>query len=91
VSIKITFECSGCFVTVAGTRPLGSRWDAIHTFSDGGSVGRYVDDRPQDVAPEGWVAFDPYTRCCYCPKCWASIIAPKDGEATAVERVGAAS
>ena len=27
----------------------------------------------QDVAPDGWIAFDPYTGCCYCPKCWKDI------------------
>ena len=51
----LTFDCSGCFVTVERIR-LGAR------------------DTIQGVAPEGWVAFDPYTHCTYCPKCWAGIV-----------------
>lgn len=32
-----------------------------------------------EVAPEGWIAFDPYTGCCYCQDCWAAIEAtPKE-------------
>lgn len=27
----------------------------------------------EDVAPDGWIAFDPYTGCCYCPTCWKGI------------------
>ncbi len=33
-----------------------------------------VRDTIQGVAPQGWVAFDPYTHCTYCPKCWAEIV-----------------
>ncbi len=29
---------------------------------------------PQDLCPEGWIAFDPYTYCCYCPACWEKIV-----------------
>ena len=55
----LTFDCSGCFVTVEKIR-LGAR------------------DTVQSVTPEGWVAFDPYTHCTYCPKCWAEIeLAPQ--------------
>ena len=28
----------------------------------------------QGIAPQGWVAFDPYTSCTYCPECWAEIV-----------------
>lgn len=26
------------------------------------------------VTPEGWVWREPYTRCTYCPACWAAIL-----------------
>jgi len=39
----------------------------------------------EDVTPEGWVAFDPYTHCCYCPECWASVIADDDCPKTVPE------
>jgi hypothetical protein len=36
----------------------------------GGTVNvNYADD----VVPDGWVAYDPYTYCTYCPKCWEGI------------------
>lgn len=25
-------------------------------------------------APEGWIAFDPFTQATYCPGCWESIV-----------------
>ena len=31
-------------------------------------------DQIQDIAPEGWIAFDPFTGCCYCPSCWEDIM-----------------
>jgi len=31
-------------------------------------------DAIQDIAPKGWIAFDPFTGCCYCPSCWEDIM-----------------
>lgn len=29
--------------------------------------------RVRECAPDGWMPFDPYTKQCYCPKCWRDI------------------
>ncbi len=68
MSVTVNFKCSGCFTETKGTTFLRRRF--ISTDGKAHGVGRYVIDTPQDVAPEGWIAFDPYTGCCYCPDCW---------------------
>lgn len=76
MTVRVSFECSGCFLKAEGTRWLQRTWEEMGKYV-GGSIGRYIVDTPQDVAPKGWIACDPYTGCCYCPACWASIIEPK--------------
>ena len=71
MSVKVKFECGGCFVEADGTAFLRRHFDSIN--GKGYGFGAYRFDTPQDVAPEGWIAFDPYTGCCYCPECWAGI------------------
>ena len=66
MSITVTFQCTGCFRTEPGTTILQR---GCWSFT-----GREVPKRGvEDVAPEGWIAFDPYTGCTYCPECWAWI------------------
>lgn len=66
MTVTVRFGCDSCFDEADGTSHLVKRprWPVYAS--------------PQDVAPEGWIAFDPYTGCCYCPKCWAEILAPTD-------------
>lgn len=71
MTVKVLFECGGCFVKAEGTTWLERRFVSISGRSHG--FGHYEYTKPQDVAPEGWVAFDPYTGCCYCPDCWSEI------------------
>jgi hypothetical protein len=42
---------------------------------DHGIGGAVWDVAVEDVIPDGWIAFDPFTYCCYCPTCWAGIVA----------------
>ena len=63
--VTVRFECGGCFKKAEGTTWLQNR--IVKRMGD--FVARRT-DTPQDVAPEGWIAFDPYTSCCYCPECW---------------------
>lgn len=69
--IKVTFQCDGCdaseseclereFVSLTG-RPWG--------------FGSYREKSVREVTPKGWIAFDRYTGCTYCPACWEEIIA----------------
>jgi hypothetical protein len=76
MSVTVTFSCGGCFKEVKGLRPLRRNF---HSFSGKGyGFGVYRDEKPQDVAPEGWIAYDPYTLACYCPDCWAEIEEPEE-------------
>lgn len=74
IKVVLTYECSGCFETTEVTIPrLGSRFHGINGREHG--FGQWVNETVDAEAhvPEGWMAFDPYTRCCYCPKCVESI------------------
>ena len=66
MSVTLTFSCSGCGATAEGTRPMRKEY--------GWGTARWQES-PDALAPKGWVAADPYTYCCYCPKCWAEIVA----------------
>ena len=69
--ITVTFSCCGCDAVAKGTEGLRRQFLSI-TGRDYG-FGSYRYDTAEDVTPEGWIAFDPYTGCTYCPDCWASI------------------
>jgi hypothetical protein len=68
--VDITYRCTGCFAeeTVQDVRPLQ---DAEHGVRFG--MVRYAVPTIELAAPKGWVAWDPYTLCTYCPACWATI------------------
>ena len=70
MTIKTIFECGGCFKKEEGKIPQ-SRFVSLSGKSWG--FGSYHQDSFSDVAPEGWIAFDPYTQCTYCPECWGEI------------------
>lgn len=70
MSIKILFECDGCFGVVESDRVTRE----FESFSGKGhGFGRWSAPKVADYAPNGWFAFDPYTSCTYCPECWAEI------------------
>jgi len=71
--IKVNFSCDGCHVETMGTDFLHSQFKGITGKSHG--FGHWEHDKAEDVCPEGWIAFDPYTQCTYCPECWAEIFA----------------
>lgn len=68
MSVKLLLSCGGCDTT-ATVGPLRRRAESVF----GGSLCAVVTDEPEDLAPEGWVMFDPYTYCTYCSTCWAEI------------------
>ena len=70
MSVEITYNCNGCDATASS-----GRVKAEHVPIFGGNSGWCKREVPtiEQSAPEGWVAFDPYTLCCYCPKCCAEI------------------
>lgn len=70
VKAVLTYECDGCFKTAeVETGRLGSRFHGFNGKEHG--FGSWVNEKPdaEALAPEGWMAWDPLTRCCYCPDC----------------------
>ena len=69
--IDVTFKCGGCDESVTVRNAIRR---TFQSFSGGGcGLGTYSENSVADIAPEGWVAFDPYTQVTYCPECWAEI------------------
>ena len=71
MTIKVKFVCDGCDAETEATKSPQRHFESVSGRSYGFGSWRY--DSVADVAPPGWVAFDPYTGCCYCKDCWASI------------------
>lgn len=70
MTIKVVLTCGGCFAeTSVDVR------EEVEQISENWVRKRVP--RIPEVTPEGWVAFDPYTGCCYCPECWAGIVGPR--------------
>ena len=80
MGVRLAFACDGCFVTAEGTDRLRKRFTSFSGRDHG--VGTYAVDGVESVVPEGWVVFDPYTQCTYCPSCWSLI---EDGASTSDE------
>ncbi len=75
MSVRVVFECGGCFAKAEGTAPLRREFVSVSGRSYG--IGSVVPvNTVEDVTPTGWIAFDPYTSCCYCPTCWSEIEKP---------------
>ena len=71
MSVEVVYQCDGCDATTQAT--LRSRFVSFSGRDSG--FGSVVEDKASGVAPEDWVAFDPYTFCTYCPACWLGITA----------------
>ncbi len=79
MSVKIKFECDGCQATADGKRSARRHFESFD--GKGWGFGVWKHDQIFDLTPDDWIAFDPYTGCCYCPKCWAEIEATSADQA----------
>jgi len=77
MTTKLWLSCDGCHAETKSDKYLRRRFHGVSGKSHG--FGTFEYDLPQNIAPDGWIVFDPYTGCTYCPTCWAEI---KDGQAT---------
>ena len=66
------FKCAGCDAKADGTIPLRKHFVSFSGRDHGYGTSQWK-TRVEDVVPEGWIAFDPYTHMTYCPKCWQEI------------------
>ena len=73
MSVTVHFSCGGCDAKAEGTAPLRMEFVSVSGRSYGFGAPRMA-NTIDDVTPEGWIAYDPYTYCCYCPKCWGEIL-----------------
>ena len=71
MSVTLVLSCGGCDAKTEGTGPLVQKFTSFSGRDHGFGTTRITS--VLDLIPEGWVAFDPYTYCCYCPACWTSI------------------
>lgn len=72
MSVNVIYSCDGCDSHSEPIR-LSRQFQSIS--GRGYGFGSYEYDQPKDKAPDGWVAYDPYTGCCYCPDCWSKLSA----------------
>lgn len=70
MSIHIVYFCSGC--PREATVNVGAN---VISVPIGGGIDRVAVEKPRvdESAPDGWIAFDPYTHVTYCPECWDRI------------------
>ena len=76
MSITLNFQCDGCHDKKDGKSFIKKATEQIGNSN-------FVRKLPWDIqaqSPNGWIASDPYTDCCYCPKCWDEIEGNKDND-----------
>lgn len=81
VVVTVTYRCGGCpAITTAPDQVIRREFVSLSGRDHG--LGSYVLEpvKIESVVPEGWVVYDPYTMCTYCPPCWAAIGAAVDAD-----------
>lgn len=71
MTTRLILECGGCFAKAEGTGPLRREFRSFSGRSHG--FGTYCIRPVEELTPPGWIMFDPWTGCTYCPTCWAEI------------------
>lgn len=71
MSAYVQISCDGCDKEARSERVSRT----FNSFNGRGyGFGRWHIPSIEEVASQiGWVVFDPYTGCTYCPECWAEI------------------
>ena len=67
--VRLTFSCGGCHEEATGS--IRKQFRSITGKSYG--IGSYFITDIEEAAPDGWIVFDPWTQCTYCPDCWADL------------------
>lgn len=72
VTLTAVLSCGGCPASVT-LEPWLWRSEFVSLSGRDHGLGRQVPHEVEIPLPDGWVPFDPYTGCTYCPACWTSI------------------
>lgn len=74
MGVEILFSCC-CGATAKGTAPLTRKGESFSGREYG--FGRPIAvNTIEDVTPDGWWGYDPWTYCTYCPECRKAIETP---------------
>lgn len=87
MGVRVIFECGGCDAVAQSADRLKREFRSI-TGRSYGIGGPIEANTVEDITPAGWVAFDPYTYCTYCPKCAQEIWPDDDQKDDEVQRDG---
>lgn len=73
IRVALTYECGGCDAKATAEACLVREFTSVSGRDYG--IGQWATVWPDEIelAPEGWLASDPYTQRTYCPACWAKI------------------
>jgi hypothetical protein len=79
MSVVLLASCGGCEAAVR-VGVLRREFVPVATAS---GFGWWQTVLPEP--PEGWLLFDPYTQCCYCPVCAEELLGPCVNQDAAAE------
>ena len=80
MSVTIRLACDSCGTVAYGDQPLHKAFFGVTGKPGGFGSWRFTNDA-ESVVPVGWIAWDPYTACCYCAKCWVEITVMSESRA----------
>ena len=73
IHVELDYSCGGCFASEKRKTWIKREFQSFWGGGFGSYVTTDVEKLVKETCPEGWIAFDPYTSCTYCPTCWAEI------------------
>lgn len=78
MATRLILSCGGCDATATSESFLRREFHSLNGKGYGFGSWKLCD--PQEIVPTGWILFDPYTQCTYCPDC-AAYLGLVDGTA----------
>lgn len=80
IKADFTLSCGGCDMEVQLERfYVRQRFHGFNGKDHGFGVWATRWPDIEAMAPKGWMVFDPYTRCTYCPDCVEDIFGEDSG------------
>ena len=76
IRVELNYSCGGCHKSQRVKDWIAREFRSFSGRDHGFGTHVFTTDMSalvQKTCPEGWIAFDPYTSCTYCPECWKEI------------------